>query len=53
MKVQKSSTNLIFHWLKAERGDNIEEQLNPFTFPAIVKSQIAIGSRKKYPNMEL
>jgi succinyl-CoA synthetase beta subunit len=30
-----------------ERGDNIEERLNQFTFPAIVKSQIAIGSRKK------
>ncbi|MFX0082574.1 MAG: ADP-forming succinate--CoA ligase subunit beta [Candidatus Hodarchaeota archaeon] len=30
-----------------ERGDNIEEHVNQFIFPAIVKSQIAIGSRKK------
>lgn len=30
-----------------ERGENIEEKVRQFTFPAIVKSQIAIGSRKK------
>ncbi|MHA2181190.1 MAG: ADP-forming succinate--CoA ligase subunit beta [Promethearchaeota archaeon] len=30
-----------------ERGENIEEKVKKFTFPAIVKSQIAIGSRKK------
>ena len=30
-----------------ERGDNIEEKLETYTFPAIIKSQIAIGSRKK------
>ncbi|MFX1324183.1 MAG: succinate--CoA ligase subunit beta [Promethearchaeota archaeon] len=30
-----------------ERGDSIEDIVNKFTFPAIVKSQIAIGSRKK------
>ena len=29
------------------RGDNIDERLSQFTFPAIIKSQIAIGSRKK------
>jgi len=29
------------------KGDNIEEKVNSFSFPAIVKSQIAIGSRKK------
>ncbi|MFX1360905.1 MAG: succinate--CoA ligase subunit beta [Promethearchaeota archaeon] len=29
------------------KGDNIEEKVNQFNFPAIVKSQIAIGSRKK------
>ncbi len=29
------------------RGENVEEKLSQFTFPAIVKSQIAIGSRKK------
>lgn len=29
------------------RTDNIEKKLNKFTFPAIIKSQIAIGSRKK------
>ena len=29
------------------RGDNIDEKLSLFTFPAIIKSQIAIGSRKK------
>ncbi len=27
--------------------DNIEEQVGKFSFPAIIKSQIAIGSRKK------
>lgn len=30
-----------------EKGENIEEKVNQFTFPAIIKSQIAIGSRKK------
>lgn len=30
-----------------DRKDNIEEEIKKFTFPAIVKSQIAIGSRKK------
>jgi succinyl-CoA synthetase beta subunit len=30
-----------------ERGENIEEKVRQFTFPAIIKSQIAIGSRKK------
>ncbi len=30
-----------------EKGENIEEKIKQFTFPAIVKSQIAIGSRKK------
>ncbi|MFW9820542.1 MAG: succinate--CoA ligase subunit beta [Candidatus Thorarchaeota archaeon] len=30
-----------------ERNDNIEEKVKTFTFPAIIKSQIAIGSRKK------
>ncbi|MGB5910485.1 MAG: ATP-grasp domain-containing protein [Promethearchaeia archaeon] len=29
------------------RGENIEEKVNQFSYPAIVKSQIAIGSRKK------
>jgi succinyl-CoA synthetase beta subunit len=29
------------------RKDNIEEEVKKFTFPAIIKSQIAIGSRKK------
>ena len=29
------------------RGENIEEKVKGFSFPAIVKSQIAIGSRKK------
>lgn len=29
------------------KGENIEEKINQFSFPAIVKSQIAIGSRKK------
>ncbi|MHA2281403.1 MAG: ADP-forming succinate--CoA ligase subunit beta [Promethearchaeota archaeon] len=30
-----------------EKGENIEEKVSQFTFPAIIKSQIAIGSRKK------
>jgi succinyl-CoA synthetase beta subunit len=30
-----------------ERDENIEEKVDQFTFPAIIKSQIAIGSRKK------
>ncbi|MFX1477026.1 MAG: ADP-forming succinate--CoA ligase subunit beta [Promethearchaeota archaeon] len=30
-----------------EKGENIEEKVRQFTFPAIIKSQIAIGSRKK------
>ncbi|GAG87960.1 unnamed protein product, partial [marine sediment metagenome] len=30
-----------------EKGENIEDKVNQFTFPAIIKSQIAIGSRKK------
>jgi len=30
-----------------EKDENIEEKVNQFTFPAIIKSQIAIGSRKK------
>jgi succinyl-CoA synthetase beta subunit len=29
------------------KGENIEQKINQFSFPAIVKSQIAIGSRKK------
>lgn len=29
------------------KGENIEEKIKQFSFPAIVKSQIAIGSRKK------
>ncbi|MHA2095973.1 MAG: ADP-forming succinate--CoA ligase subunit beta [Candidatus Hodarchaeales archaeon] len=29
------------------RGEDVETKLNQFDFPAIVKSQIAIGSRKK------
>ncbi|MFX0087490.1 MAG: ATP-grasp domain-containing protein, partial [Candidatus Hodarchaeota archaeon] len=29
------------------KGDNIKEKLKQFNFPAIIKSQIAIGSRKK------
>jgi len=29
------------------KGENIEEKIRKFSFPAIVKSQIAIGSRKK------
>ncbi len=29
------------------RGENVEDKLTQFNFPAIVKSQIAIGSRKK------
>jgi succinyl-CoA synthetase beta subunit len=29
------------------RGENVEEKVKSFSFPAIVKSQIAIGSRKK------
>ena len=29
------------------RGENVEEKVKGFSFPAIVKSQIAIGSRKK------
>jgi len=29
------------------KGENIEEKINKFAFPAIIKSQIAIGSRKK------
>ena len=29
------------------RGEDVEAKLNQFNFPAIVKSQIAIGSRKK------
>jgi succinyl-CoA synthetase beta subunit len=33
--------------LVIEKGDNIKEKINQFNFPAIVKSQIAIGSRKK------
>ena len=30
-----------------EKGENLEEKIKQFTFPAIIKSQIAIGSRKK------
>ena len=30
-----------------EKAENIEEKVKQFTFPAIIKSQIAIGSRKK------
>ncbi len=30
-----------------ERVENIEEKVKEFTYPAIIKSQIAIGSRKK------
>lgn len=30
-----------------EKSENIEQKVDQFTFPAIVKSQIAIGSRKK------
>ncbi|MFW9877790.1 MAG: ATP-grasp domain-containing protein [Candidatus Thorarchaeota archaeon] len=30
-----------------EKGDDIKEKVSKFTFPAIIKSQIAIGSRKK------
>ncbi|MCK4371005.1 MAG: succinate--CoA ligase subunit beta, partial [Candidatus Lokiarchaeota archaeon] len=33
--------------LVIEREENIEEKVSEFTFPAIIKSQIAIGSRKK------
>jgi len=33
--------------LVIKRGENIEEKVKKFTFPAIIKSQIAIGSRKK------
>jgi succinyl-CoA synthetase beta subunit len=33
--------------LVIEKGDNIKEKIDQFNFPAIVKSQIAIGSRKK------
>ena len=29
------------------RDDNIEQKVNQFSYPAIIKSQIAIGSRKK------
>ncbi|MFX0060294.1 MAG: ATP-grasp domain-containing protein, partial [Candidatus Heimdallarchaeota archaeon] len=29
------------------KGENIEEKVKRFSFPAIIKSQIAIGSRKK------
>ena len=29
------------------KGENIKEKIDQFTFPAIVKSQIAVGSRKK------
>ena len=29
------------------KGDNVKEKINQFDFPAIIKSQIAIGSRKK------
>ncbi len=29
------------------RGENVDDKLSQFEFPAIVKSQIAIGSRKK------
>ena len=29
------------------RGEDVEEKVKGFSFPAIVKSQIAIGSRKK------
>ena len=29
------------------KGEDIEEKINSFSFPAIIKSQIAIGSRKK------
>ena len=29
------------------KGENVEEKVKGFSFPAIVKSQIAIGSRKK------
>ena len=30
-----------------EKGENLGEKISQFTFPAIIKSQIAIGSRKK------
>ncbi len=29
------------------KGEDIEEKINQFNFPAIIKSQIAVGSRKK------
>ena len=29
------------------KGEDVDNKLSQFTFPAIVKSQIAIGSRKK------
>ncbi|MHA2293101.1 MAG: ADP-forming succinate--CoA ligase subunit beta [Candidatus Hodarchaeales archaeon] len=29
------------------KGDNIQEKISQFSFPAIIKSQIAVGSRKK------
>lgn len=33
--------------LLIQKGDNIEEKVEEFSFPAIVKAQIAIGGRKK------
>ncbi|KKK41256.1 hypothetical protein LCGC14_1457680 [marine sediment metagenome] len=35
------------NYIVIEKGEELEEKINQFTFPAIVKSQIAIGSRKK------
>ncbi|MHA1915509.1 MAG: ADP-forming succinate--CoA ligase subunit beta [Promethearchaeota archaeon] len=34
-------------YIVIEKGENIEAKINQFAFPAIIKSQIAIGSRKK------
>ncbi|MHA2398630.1 MAG: succinate--CoA ligase subunit beta [Promethearchaeota archaeon] len=34
-------------YIVIEKGENIGAKINQFTFPAIIKSQIAIGSRKK------
>ncbi len=37
----------LVHRLVIMKGEDVQEKLNQFNFPAIVKSQIAIGSRKK------
>ena len=34
-------------YIVIQKGDNVKEKVRNFPFPAIVKSQIAIGSRKK------